>query len=182
MFKKILPIFLNVAAILVLITMTVSCCNIKTTAAVKLYFSSYEKVAIIWQDDSGFIYETLFLSYWMENFPKQTLVERKELLEVIREQDLLRGRLNEETRARLRMVLGVNAIVVAHFNLKEKTRLLDERRSDLSIKVIDTETGEISASAISQGNPRCNNSIIIEAVRIIKEKMEKSVYSTFPNN
>ncbi len=85
-------------------------------------------------------HEELFIPLYMKAFPYQTLVERRDLLEIINEQDLSPERLREETRAKIRRILGVTAIVYPNFT--------DEPPGQLSIKVIDTESGEIVAAVL----------------------------------
>jgi hypothetical protein len=106
----------------------------------------------------------------MSAFPKQTLVERKEITQVIREQDLLPGRLDSRTRARLREVLGVDAIILVTFHGVDRVHIFPRRVVNLSIKVVDTETGEITVSAVSQGEDRTIDSKIVEAIRMIENK------------
>lgn len=157
----------------------VICCNyiiiscmhyINTSVTVKPGFSRYRKVALIWQNGGTDIYETFFLTNWMDSFPNQTLIERKEISKIIREQDLLPGRLNNRTRARIREVLGVDALILVIFYGEFRRYLLPSRIVDLSIKVVDTETGVITVSAVSQGKHGSIDSKIVEAIKIIESK------------
>lgn len=174
-------LFFLIEAIAALLFISVSGCHpyIRTIAAVTPEFSAYEKVAILWQSNRENIYEDFFLSYWMDAFPEQMIVERKELVKIIHEQDLLPGRLNEETRARIRRTLGVSALILVNLSVQKKDRrIISSEVKDLTIKIIDTETGLISVSAVSQGQDRPVDSIIVEAIRLIKEKVERRMYSS----
>ncbi len=155
------------------------CCRINTSVSVKPNFKNYKRTAIFWHSRDDKFYETLFLTFWLENFPEQTIVERKELSKVMKEQDVLRRRLNENTRAQMHEILGVQALILAEFNLKKKRRILTETEiTDFNIKILDAETGEIAASAFSNGYSRCNDSIIIETIKKIKISVENNAYKT----
>jgi len=112
-----------------------ACSSGSREVAVRKDFWLYDRVAI-WSNLAR-EEEELFIPLYMKAFPHQTLVERRDINAVLGEQDILPDRLNESTRARLREVLGVKAIVYP-------TR----GAGQMAIKVIDTETGAISASAI----------------------------------
>jgi hypothetical protein len=145
--------------------------RIHTMASVKQSFDSYEKVAIFWDRERDEMRKNFFLSYWMETFPEQTVVERKELRKIIREQDLLPKRINEKTRARIRNILGVRALVIVTLHKQNRGRYISPRETThLSIKVLDTETGEIAVSALSEGKDCSIQTMIIETIRFIKKK------------
>ena len=148
----------------------VGCTFINTTVTVKPGFSNYRKIALFWRNGGEEIYENFFLANWMSAFPRQTLVERTEISQVIREQDLLPGRLNSSTRARLREVFGVDALILVDFHGIEREYIFPKRVVNLSIKVVDTDTGEISVSAVSQGEDRTIDAKIVEAIRMIEGK------------
>ncbi|MCP4707716.1 MAG: hypothetical protein GY869_03750 [Planctomycetes bacterium] len=102
----------------------------------RLVFDTYDKVAI-WgslsrQDEEEFI------PLWMSSFPKQTLVERRDLESIMGEQDILPERLDNATRAEIRRILGVKGLIYPSFSTSDQ----------FSVKVIDTETGEIVASVL----------------------------------
>ncbi len=79
--------------------------------------------------------EDFFIPLYMAAFPNQVVVERRDVAAVIGEQDVLPERLNETTRAKLRKILGVKAILYSS--------ITDD---GFAIKVIDTDTGAITAS------------------------------------
>ena len=151
--------------------------HITSLATVRPGFDSYEKVAILWQQGRDEMQEAFFTAYWMDNFPGQTVVERVELMKIINEQDLLPNRLNEKTRARMRNVLGVRALILVSLRTQDRGRYIIPREiANLSIKVIDTETGEVAVSAVSEGRDRDIRPMIIESIRFIKEKAIDLIY------
>lgn len=101
-------------------------------------FKSYDRVAIWTNLDRTD--EELFVPLYMNAFPSQTLVERRDVQAVIGEQGILPDRLDEATRARIRKILGVKAIVYP-----------TATATQFAVKVIDTETGAIAASALVEG-------------------------------
>jgi hypothetical protein len=100
---------------------------------VRPQFLSYDRVAL-WSSMSRET-EDLFIPVYMDAFPGQTLVERRDVSAIIGEQDVLPDRLDEETRAKLRKILGVKAIVYPSVTSE-----------GFAVKVIETDTGAISAS------------------------------------
>ncbi len=61
--------------------------------------------------------EQIFMAYYIKAFPGQviTFVERNRLQEIVSEQDLLKGRLNEKTRARIKELFGVEALIMCTY-------------------------------------------------------------------
>lgn len=109
---------------------------------VRPQFLGYDRVAL-WSSLSRET-EDLFIPVYMDAFAGQTLVERRDVSAIIGEQDVLPERLDEETRAKLRKILGVKAIVYPSVT------------SDaFAVKVIETDTGAITASVYveSGGSP-----------------------------
>jgi hypothetical protein len=96
-------------------------------------FLTYDRVAL-WSSLNRET-EDYFIPLYMQAFPTQTLVERRDVSAIIGEQDILPERLDEATRAKLRKILGVKAIVYPR-----------AFKEGFAIKVIQTETGAISAS------------------------------------
>lgn len=115
-----------------------ACSTPSAETAVRTAFITHDRVAIVANLPRE--HEEFFIPYYMNSFPRQTLVERRDVTEVIDEQDLLPERLNDETRARLREILGVKAIVYPSASTGQ-----------FAIKVVDTATAEITASTIVSG-------------------------------
>jgi len=128
---------------------------------VRPVFTTYDRVAI-WSRLPRAM-EELFIPLYMEAFPEQDVVERRDLEALIEEQNLLPDRLDEKSRAKIRKLLGVKAIVFPHHSFNQ-----------VSVKVIDTETGEIVASALSShtyfSRDRSNHLLIRRAIDSMKEK------------
>lgn len=116
---------------------------LKTESVARPVFRSYQRVAV-WAELTR-PQEELFLPLYMQAFPRQQLIERRDLAAVIGEQDILPDRLDAETRAKLRALLGVEAIIYPHYT--------GPPEEQLSLKVIDTARGEIVAAIVVYRNP-----------------------------
>jgi hypothetical protein len=118
--------------------LTLGCSGMHVEAVSRPSLSMHGRVAIIGQLSRDQI--ELFLPLYMKAFPDQAVVERRDLTTVLTEQNLRPDRLRAETRAKLRRLLGVTAIVYPNFTATDP--------GQLSIKVIDTESGEIVAAIL----------------------------------
>jgi len=127
-----------VVCLLTLAACALGGCNMHVEAVARPAFSMKGRVAILGHLTREQI--ELFTPLYMKAFPFQALVERRDLVEIINEQDLSPERLREETRAKIRRILGVTAIVYPNYTPTDP--------GQLSIKVIDTETGEIVAAIL----------------------------------
>ena len=93
--------------------------------------------------------EQIFMATYTKAFSGQviTFVERNRLQDIISEQDLLKGRLNEKTRARIKQLFGVEALIMCTYS--------DESagvgRKKLIVRIVDTATGVIVGSVITEG-------------------------------
>jgi hypothetical protein len=94
-------------------------------------------------------HEQIFMASYTKAFPGQviTFVERNRLHEILSEQDLLRGRLNEKTRAKIKQLFGVEALIMCSYS--------DESagigRKKLLVRIVDSATGVIVGSVITEG-------------------------------
>jgi hypothetical protein len=94
-------------------------------------------------------HEQIFMASYTKAFPGQVInfVERNRLQEILSEQDLLRGRLNEKTRARIKQLFGVEALIMCSYS--------DESagigRKKLLVRIVDSATGVIVGSVITEG-------------------------------
>ncbi len=100
--------------------------------------------------------EQIFMANYLQIFRDQpvTFVERSALNKVLGEQNLLRddqstplideGRLNEKTRARLKQLLGVEALAICSYYQSPDRPTLKK----FLVRIVMTETGAIVASAI----------------------------------
>ena len=94
--------------------------------------------------------EQIFMAYYIKAFPAQiiTFVERNELQKIISEQDLLKGRLNEKTRARIKQLFGVEALIMCTYY--DGSDGLDIKK--LRVRIVDSATGVIIGSVITEAN------------------------------
>lgn len=134
--NSILPLFVTFALMFVMLEAGCVAPITWRDTVVRPAFAKYDKVAIWSRLERG--QEELFIPLYMEAFPNQAVVERRDLETIIGEQDILPDRLDGSSRAKIRRILGVKAIVFPNYS-----------GSQLSIKVIDTETGEIVACVLT---------------------------------
>lgn len=103
---------------------------------------TYERHAVLGLDPEQ---EQIFMAAYLKAFSGRliTFVERSRLREIISEQDLLKGRLDERTRARIQQVLGVEALAMCSYYAGE-----DERQMKLRVRIVDSATGAIVGSVL----------------------------------
>ncbi len=124
---------------------------------------SYERLAVLGLDPEQ---EQIFMAAYMKTFVGKpiTFVERGELAKIIGEQDLLQGRLNDKTRARIKQILGVEALFLcSYYENEEKSG----NQMKLRIRVVDSETGAIVGSALTETYARFDDhaQAAVEALR-----------------
>jgi hypothetical protein len=108
--------------------------------------------------------EQIFMASYTNAFHRLavTFVERNRLRDILSEQDLLEGRLNDQTRAKLKQIFGVEALVMCHYYDAGGVG-----GKKLRIRIVDSETGAIIGSVITRAGDNferhCN-----AAVRAIK--------------
>ena len=92
--------------------------------------------------------EQIFMASYIKAFPGQviTFVERNRLHDIISEQDLLQGRLDETKRARIKQILGVEALIMCTYY----DGTISAGRKKLRVRIIDSATGAIVGSVITQ--------------------------------
>ncbi len=113
---------------------------------------SYERIAVLGLSEEQ---EQIFMASYTHAFPEQmiTFVERKQLDTIMEEQDLLLDRktnwtrLNDNTRARIRQLFGVELLIMCSYDDVEKR----PTRKKLRLRIVDSETGAIVGSVISEG-------------------------------
>ena len=93
--------------------------------------------------------EQLLMARYTKTFSVQmvTFVERNRLGDLIGEQDLLAGRLNVDTRAKIKRILGVEALIMCAYYDATTSR----GGKKLRIRIVDSETGAIIGSVMTQG-------------------------------
>ncbi len=116
--------------------------------------------------------EQIFMASYTNAFHRLavTFVERKRLNKIIDEQDLELGRLNEQTRAKIEQIFGVEALIMCHYY--DATGAGGKK---LRVRIVHSETGAIIGSVITHaGNNfarHCNT-----AVRAIKADLTGENY------
>lgn len=92
--------------------------------------------------------EQIFMASYTKAFPGQiiTFVERKQLQELLSEQDLLKGRLDDRTRARIKQILGVEALILCTYYDDENQPGVKKLR----VRIVDSSTGAIVGSVITK--------------------------------
>ena len=88
------------------------------------------------------------MAAYTKAFPGQviTFVERNRLQDILSEQDLLKGRLNEKTRARIKQLFGVEALIMCTYSDGSD----GIGRKKLLVRIVDTATGAIVGSVITE--------------------------------
>ena len=96
--------------------------------------------------------EQLLMARYTKTFSVQmiTFVERNRLSDLIGEQDLLSGRLDVDTRAKIKRILGVEALIMCSY-YDATTGGGGGAGKKLRIRIVDSETGAIIGSVMTQG-------------------------------
>jgi hypothetical protein len=92
--------------------------------------------------------EQIFMASYVRAFPGQiiTFVERNRLKDILGEQDLLKGRLDDNTRAKIKRILGVEALIMCTYYDDEGAAMGGKK---LRVRIVDSETGAILGSVIT---------------------------------
>jgi len=92
--------------------------------------------------------EQIFMASYLRAFPLPivTFVERYRLKDIIGEQDLLQGRLDDSTRAKIRRILGVEALIMCTYYDDDAVAAGGKK---LRIRIVDSETGAIIGSVMT---------------------------------
>lgn len=88
------------------------------------------------------------MASYTKAFPGQIIifVERKRLQEIIDEQDLRQGRLNEKMRAKIMELFGVEALIMCTYD----DGIDGIGIKKLRIRIVDSATGAIVGSVITE--------------------------------
>jgi len=147
--------------ILVCLTILTGCHRKMQALFTKPKLSECGRLAVLGLDPEQ---EQIFMASYTNAFHRLaiTFVERKRLIDILSEQDLLEGRLNDQTRAKLQQIFGVEALVICHYYDADGVG-----GKKLRIRIVDSETGAILGSVITRAGDNferhCNT-----AVRAIK--------------
>ncbi|MBP8303099.1 MAG: hypothetical protein KBE04_03115 [Phycisphaerae bacterium] len=131
---------------------------------------SYERLAVLGLTAEQ---EQVFMASYIGVFKDQptTFVERARLRDIVGEQDLLRiprDRLDDKTRAKMKQILGVEALVLCAFEEGDQGR----GPKKLLVRIVDTETGAIVGSVITEARGDFE-SHCEQAVKALKQNLYK---------
>lgn len=93
--------------------------------------------------------EQLFMATYTKAFPGQVIrfVERSQLLSIMSERDLLRGRLDDRARTRIKQSLDVEAVIIGAYYDADR----EKGTKKLSVRIVDSLNGAIVGSVITEG-------------------------------
>ena len=124
---------------------------------------TYERLAVLGLDPEQ---EQIFMAAYFKTFVSQpiTFVERGELAKIMGEQDLLQGRLNDKTRARIKQILGVEALILCQY-YEDESR--PGKGMKLRVRIVDSETGAIVGSVLTENYRDFENhaQVAVEALK-----------------
>lgn len=108
---------------------------------------SYERYAILGLTGEQ---EQIFMATYLRTFHELdiTFLERGRLTDVLGEQDLLQGRLNSRTRAKISQILGVELLLICAYEPAGP----GGRNKKMRLRIVDSETGIIVGSVITQAH------------------------------
>jgi hypothetical protein len=114
---------------------------------VRKELSDYKSVAILpfEGDDSGEV-SNAFTSNFHQKFPEISIVDRKQVLGVLRGQILTPDRLDEKERLRIGNALDAQALITGNIYYPSISRWL------LQIVILDTETGKVMGRSLVEIN------------------------------
>ena len=106
---------------------------------------TYERLAVLGLTPER---EQLFMACYIKGFQEQPLafVERTRLQEIIKEQDLLQGRLDDKTRAKIKQIFGVEALIMCNYDEGPEGKGMKKLR----VRIVDSTTGAIVGSVITE--------------------------------
>jgi hypothetical protein len=147
--RKRIAFLCRISAFFVLVSLAISggCARRRTQGLfTKAELVTFERLAVLGLTPEQ---EQIFMASYIKAFPGKviTFVERSLLHDVISEQDLLQGRLDEKTRAKVKQVLGVEALIICTY-YDESSGVGGKK---LRVRIVDSTTGAIVGSVITQG-------------------------------
>ena len=110
---------------------------------VRKEFLEYKSVAVLpfEGDDSDEVSNAFALSFH-KKFPQISIMDRKQVLEIFRDQALIPDRLDGEARLRIGNTLGVQALITGNIYYPSISRWF------LQIMILDTETGKVMGRSL----------------------------------
>jgi hypothetical protein len=138
----------RISAFFVVVSLAISAgCARKTQALfTKAELITFRRLAVLGLTPEQ---EQIFMASYIKAFPGQTItfVERALLQNIISEQDMLQGRLDDKTRAKVKQVLGVEALIMCTYY--DGTTVAGGKK--LRVRIVNSTTGSIVGSVITQG-------------------------------
>ena len=108
-------------------------------------------------------------------------MERRRIDDIIGEQDFRRGRLNDNTRARMKQVYGVDGLIICEYLLESQSGKSGTKK--LRIRVLDSETAVIIGSVVVSRHSSSGiedlgdfSTAVSMAVKALKEDMSGMGY------
>jgi len=122
---------------------------------------TYDRHAVLGLDPEQ---EQIFMAAYIRAFSARpvTFVERGRLRDILGEQDLLHGRLNDRTRARIKQILGVEALILCEYYSSDTST-----QKKLRVRIVNSETGAIDGSVLIEapGNFESHARMAAEAIK-----------------
>ncbi|MGB2807003.1 MAG: hypothetical protein WBC22_04655 [Sedimentisphaerales bacterium] len=135
--------------VLVILAISTGCARNRKTQALftKAELITFGRLAVLGLTPEQ---EQIFMASYTKAFPGQmiTFVERILLQDIISEQDLLQGRLDDKTRAKVKQVLGVEALIICTYY----DGTIGAGRKKLRVRIVNSTTGAIVGSVITQAH------------------------------
>jgi hypothetical protein len=170
--KKQIGIFRNVFSFFLIVsclTVLTGCHKKMQALFTKPRLSEYERLAVIGLNPEQ---EQIFMASYTNAFHRLavTFVERNRLRDILSEQDLLEGRLNDRTRAKIKQILGVEALILCHYYDADAVGA-----KKLRVRIVDSETGAIVGSVITRAGDNFEKHCDT-AIKAIKEDLTGASY------
>lgn len=169
--------FLSLSVVIVAMLLQAGCSQNTSALFTKPDLLKYERMAVLGLDLER---EQIFMAAYVKTFVSQrvTFVERSQLNNILGEQDLLKERpqerLDDKTRARIRKIWGVEALVMCQYYQDES---LPGKPRKLRVRIVDSETGAIVGSVVTEGYPRFE-----DHARVAVESLRKDVLGGYRRN
>ena len=156
--RRCMPVALFVAAGLA--WLTAGCAERTTGLFTQSELKAYKRLAVLGLTPEQ---EQIFMACYIKGFPEQptVFVERGRLQDIIKEQDLLKPaeRLDDATRAKIRKILGVEALILCNYEEGPAGKAMKKLR----VRIVDSASGAIVGSVITEASggfeSRCQQAV-----------------------
>ena len=155
------------SVVLATVTLVAGCSSNTSALFTKPELLAYKRLAVLGLDLEQ---EQIFMAAYVKTFVSQpvTFVERSQLDNILGEQDLLKDRsqerLDDKTRAKIRKIWGVEALVMCEYYKDED---LPASPYKLRVRIVDSETGAIIGSVVTEAYSQFESHarVAVEALR-----------------